>query len=82
MLLKAIYSRYRLKPSGGGLRSKLLRLDGWLQLLSDAHLVDSQFTLQVSEGLRDQLQPLTAGGCWGQAALLAFRTAADGDPWI
>jgi hypothetical protein len=49
VLLKAIYSRYRLKPSGGGLRSKMLRLEGWLQLLSDAHLVDGQFTLQVSE---------------------------------
>jgi hypothetical protein len=50
VLLKAIYSRYRLKPSGGGLRSKMLRLEGWLQLLSDAHLVDGQFTLQVCRG--------------------------------
>lgn len=45
MLLRALYSRYRLKPSGGGLRPKALRLDGWLALLADARLVDSQFTL-------------------------------------
>ncbi|WIA12059.1 hypothetical protein OEZ85_012136 [Tetradesmus obliquus] len=44
-LLKALYSRYRLKPSGGGLRSKVLKLDGWLALMADARLVDSQFTL-------------------------------------
>lgn len=47
-MLKALYSRYRLKPYGGGLRTKTLRLEGWQQLCNDAHLVDSQFTLQVS----------------------------------
>lgn len=26
-MLKALYSRYRLKPSGGGLRPKVLKLD-------------------------------------------------------
>ncbi|GFH24772.1 uncharacterized protein HaLaN_22626, partial [Haematococcus lacustris] len=46
VLLKALYSRYRLKPVGGGLRSKQVRLEGWLQLCNDAHLVDSGFTLQ------------------------------------
>ncbi|KAJ9524025.1 hypothetical protein QJQ45_022487, partial [Haematococcus lacustris] len=46
VLLKALYSRYRLKPVGGGLRSKQVRLEGWLQLCTDAHLVDSGFTLQ------------------------------------
>lgn len=45
MLLRALYSRYRLKPSGGGLRPKALRLDGWLALMADAKLVDSQLTL-------------------------------------
>ncbi|MEW5306191.1 MAG: hypothetical protein WDW36_008675 [Sanguina aurantia] len=45
-MLKALYSRYRLKPSGGGLRYKVLKLDGWLQLMNDAHFVDSEFTLQ------------------------------------
>jgi hypothetical protein len=44
-LLKALYSRYRLKPNGGGLRPKVLKLDGWLALMADARLVDSQFTL-------------------------------------
>jgi hypothetical protein len=44
-MLKALYSRYRLKPAGGGLRPKALRLDGWLALMGDAGLVDAQFTL-------------------------------------
>ncbi|GIL66635.1 hypothetical protein Vafri_20126 [Volvox africanus] len=46
VLLKALYSRYRLKPVGGGLRPKVLKLDGWLQFASDSQLIDSQFTLQ------------------------------------
>ena len=25
----------------------MIKLDGWLQLMNDAHLVDNQFTLQV-----------------------------------
>lgn len=33
-MLKALYSRYRLKPSGGGLRPKVLRLDGWLAMMA------------------------------------------------
>ncbi|KAG1678758.1 hypothetical protein FOA52_012798 [Chlamydomonas sp. UWO 241] len=45
VLLKAIYSRYRLKPSGGGLRTKVMRLEGWNMMLSDAKLIDSQLTL-------------------------------------
>lgn len=45
-MLKALYSRYRLKPTGGGLRPKVLKLDGWQQLMTDTHLVDSQFTIQ------------------------------------
>jgi hypothetical protein len=49
-MLKALYSRYRLKPPGGGLRTKTLRLEGWNQMCIDAHLVDAQFTLQVGCG--------------------------------
>lgn len=38
-MLKVLYSRYRLKPSGGGLRPKVLKLDGWLALMGvSAHL--------------------------------------------
>ena len=33
-MLKVLYSRFRLKPSGGGLRPKVLKLDGWLALMS------------------------------------------------
>ncbi len=43
--LKVMYSRYRLKPPGGGARHKVIRVDGWQQLMSDACLVDSCFTL-------------------------------------
>ncbi len=45
VVLKALYSRYRLKPVGGGLRPKVVKLDGWLALMGDARLVDAQFTL-------------------------------------
>jgi hypothetical protein len=38
--------RYRLRPSGGGLRTKSLKLDGWLKLVDDTRLIDGQFTLQ------------------------------------
>ena len=48
--LSLLPSRYRLKPPGGGLRTKVMKLDGWLQFLMDAHLVDSQFTIQVRGG--------------------------------
>lgn len=42
-MLKALYSRYRLKPSGGGLRPKVLKLDGWLALMavSDSPAADT-----------------------------------------
>lgn len=49
VLLKAMYSRYRLKPSGGGLRPKAMKIDGWLQLVEDAQCLDASFTLQVNE---------------------------------
>jgi hypothetical protein len=40
-MLKALYSRYRLKPSGGGLRPKVLKLDGWLALMTVSLLATS-----------------------------------------
>jgi hypothetical protein len=40
-MLKALYSRYRLKPSGGGLRPKVLKLDGWLALMTVSLLCTS-----------------------------------------
>lgn len=49
VILKALYSRYRLKPQGGGLRTKVLKLEGWQQLMQDAHMVDSNLTIQDSE---------------------------------
>ncbi|GAX81636.1 hypothetical protein CEUSTIGMA_g9064.t1 [Chlamydomonas eustigma] len=45
-MLKALYSRYRLKPYNGGLRLKVVKLDGWMQLLNDCKLIDTQFTIQ------------------------------------
>lgn len=50
-LLKAIYSRYRLKPPGGGLRTKQMRLEGWNQLMQDTHFLDSNYTIQVCGGV-------------------------------
>jgi hypothetical protein len=47
VLLKAIYSRYRLKPPGGGLRTKQLKLEGWNQLMQDTRFLDSHYTIQV-----------------------------------
>eukprot|EP00210_Caulerpa_lentillifera_P000601 g582.t1 len=44
-LLRAVYSRYRTKPAGGGLRHKVVKLDGWLQLMEDTCLIDADFTL-------------------------------------
>lgn len=38
--------RYRLKPQGGGLRTKVMRQEGWSMLLHDAKMIDPQFTLQ------------------------------------
>lgn len=40
---------FRLKPTGGGLRRKMLHLDGWLALMNDAHLIDTQFPLFDAE---------------------------------
>eukprot|EP00854_Cymbomonas_tetramitiformis_P001251 gene1251-1829_t len=45
-LLKAIYSRYRLPPRSGGLRKKVLHMDGWMELLDHTSLLDDQFTIQ------------------------------------
>jgi len=44
-MLQAIYSRYRLPPKGGGLRKKMLYMDGWAMLLEDAKLIDDNFTV-------------------------------------
>ena len=41
--------RYRLKPYGGGMRTKVVKLEGWMQLMNDVHLIDSQFTMQVCD---------------------------------
>ena len=46
-LTACIPFRYRLKPPGGGIRTKVIKIDGWLQLMNDAHLLDQQFTIQV-----------------------------------
>lgn len=51
-MLKALYSRYRLKPSGGGLRPKVLKLDGWLALMT------------VSQHILDQVAGAVLSYCW------------------
>jgi hypothetical protein len=41
VMLKLLYSRYRLKPVGGGLRPKMAKIDGWMQLMGDACMVST-----------------------------------------
>jgi hypothetical protein len=41
-VLKAIYNRYRTRQNGG-LRSKMLKMQGWMALLDDAGFIDDQF---------------------------------------
>jgi len=43
-VLRALYSRYRLRPRGGGLRPKQLGVDGFELLLSDASLYADDLT--------------------------------------
>jgi glutathione S-transferase len=59
-LLKALYSRYRLKPSGGGLRPKVLKLDGWLALMA----VSGRGAMQ---GTRQQGKRGLCGSAWWTA---------------
>jgi hypothetical protein len=47
--LKALYSRYLTRPKGGGLRSKQLKMDGWMQMLDDAGFIDDQFALRYAK---------------------------------
>mmetsp|Transcript_30148 Transcript_30148/g.41742 ORF Transcript_30148/g.41742 Transcript_30148/m.41742 type:complete len:249 (+) Transcript_30148:2-748(+) len=44
-VLKALYSRYRLPPKGGGLRKKVLFMDGWMELMENTGLIDESFTI-------------------------------------
>jgi hypothetical protein len=71
-------SRYRLKPPGGGLRSKALRLEGWVQFMNDAHLIDAQFTLQVRIGL--VYKQRTQVGSWVHRIDAQFTLQAGG--WV
>lgn len=52
-MLKALYSRYRLKPSGGGLRPKVLRLDGWLALMAVSSGWSNSFGWQLRCGINN-----------------------------
>ena len=55
-LLKAIYSRYRMKPAGGGLRYKVMKVDGWLLFMEETQLIDAQFTLLVPRSMLCRLR--------------------------
>eukprot|EP00891_Asterochloris_glomerata_P005689 jgi/Astpho2/5689/fgenesh1_pg.00079_%23_100_t len=43
-LLKAIYSRFRLRPASGGLRYKTMRMDSWMALMESTKLFSLDFT--------------------------------------
>jgi len=45
-LLKTLYSRYRLKPPGGGRRPKLMKLQHFETMMNDLALVDEQMTIR------------------------------------
>lgn len=47
--LRAVYSRYRLRPPGGGLRPKLMQKDGWMQLMHDACVIGEHFTERAAK---------------------------------
>ena len=50
-LLQAMYSRYRLKPAAGGLRPKVLRIEGWLQMIEHTNLlsINNAFTINQAK---------------------------------
>jgi len=48
-LLRAVYSRYRQRPHGGGLRYKQLTIGGWMQLMDDCKLIDDHFTERLAK---------------------------------
>jgi hypothetical protein len=63
-MLKALYSRYRLKPNGGGLRPKVLRLDGWLALMAVSSGWSICFGWQLRCGIQRLLASKTLLGVW------------------
>ena len=44
-MLKTIYSRYRLPPTPGAVRTKMMRLEGWSLMLEEGGLISFDFTL-------------------------------------
>ncbi|KAK9816567.1 hypothetical protein WJX72_002063 [[Myrmecia] bisecta] len=48
-VLKALYSRFRMRPPTGGLRLKVLKMDSWMALLEQAHMLDAEFGLQQAQ---------------------------------
>jgi hypothetical protein len=44
-ILKALYSRYRQAPKSGGLRFKILTIDGWEALVNDAEFLSDDFSI-------------------------------------
>eukprot|EP00892_Ulva_mutabilis_P009697 jgi/Ulvmu1/709/UM010_0081.1 len=44
-VLRALYSRWRLRPPSGGLRTRLVKPDGWMKMMEALELVDDDFTL-------------------------------------
>ncbi|KAK3237286.1 hypothetical protein CYMTET_52626 [Cymbomonas tetramitiformis] len=48
-LLKALYSRYRLPPSSGGRRHKVLLVSDFIQMMLDMNLIDDEFTLREAK---------------------------------
>ncbi|XRB15637.1 flagellar associated protein [Pseudoscourfieldia marina] len=48
-LLQAMYSRYRLRPAAGGLRPKVLRIEGWLQMIEQTNLLSINIAFTINQ---------------------------------
>jgi hypothetical protein len=48
-VLQAVWSAFRCRPDGGGLRTKGLSMKGFLDFMDKAHLYDEMFGYQVRE---------------------------------
>lgn len=50
-VLQAVWSAFRCRPDGGGLRTKGLSMKGFLEFMDKAHLYDEMFGYQVRDAV-------------------------------
>lgn len=74
-MLKALYSRYRLKPSGGGLRPKVPKLDGWLAFMA-VSASEAWCLMRVAQLVVGLMSLQLAHKCWLLGSMTAARMHA------